>query len=142
MLLLLVAVQAVNKVVQPIILTILEDNMPWINLDSLQQLSQIEMLSAIKPQIIFKHSTRCSVSVMIKNRLEKENWEEVSANFYYLDLLNYREISNAVAEKFKVHHESPQVLVVKNGECIYDESHLGITFEELVENIDELKINN
>ena len=54
-------------------------------------------------------------------------------DFYYLDLLNYRSISSTIAEKFQVHHESPQVLLIKNGECIYDESHYGIMMDELVE---------
>jgi bacillithiol system protein YtxJ len=53
--------------------------------------------------------------------------------FYYLDLLNYRAISNAIAEKFSVYHESPQILLIKNGECNYDESHGGIQMEEIVE---------
>lgn len=107
--------------------------MAWIALQHLQQLTQIEEASVLKPQIIFKHSTRCSVSVMIKNRLEKENFDEIDADFYYLDLLNHRAISNNIAERFNVYHESPQILVIKNAACVYDESHLAITFDDLVE---------
>ena len=59
-----------------------------------------------------------------------------SLDFYYLDLLNYRQISSAIAEKFHVHHESPQVLLIKNGACTYDESHYGIMMDELLEQAD------
>lgn len=116
--------------------------MAWKNLEQLSQLEEIAAQSVAKPQIIFKHSTRCSVSVMVKNKLEGENFEEVKADFYYLDLLSYREISNAIAQKFHVYHESPQVLVIKNGESVYDESHLAITFDDLVENCFVQEIKN
>jgi bacillithiol system protein YtxJ len=65
-------------------------------------------------------------------RLERSE-APTSIQFYYLDLLNYRAISNAIAEKFSVYHESPQILLIKNGECNYDESHSGIQMEEIVE---------
>ncbi len=65
-------------------------------------------------------------------RLERTE-APTSIQFYYLDLLNYRTISNAIAEKFSVYHESPQILLIKNGECTYDESHGGIRMEEIVE---------
>jgi bacillithiol system protein YtxJ len=65
-------------------------------------------------------------------RLERSE-APTSIQFYYLDLLNYRAISNAIAEKFSVYHESPQILLIKNGECNYDESHGGIQMEEIVE---------
>jgi bacillithiol system protein YtxJ len=65
-------------------------------------------------------------------RLERSE-APTSIQFYYLDLLNYRAISNAIAEKFSVYHESPQILLIKNGECYYDESHGGIQMEEIVE---------
>lgn len=116
--------------------------MPWINITSLNQLAEIEQASIAKPQIIFKHSTRCSVSVMVKNRLDKEDFGEIIADFYYLDLLNYREISNKIAEVFHVHHESPQILIIKNKECVYDESHLAITFDDIVDNVTTPLINH
>ncbi len=106
--------------------------MNWIPLTDLNQLETIQDLSFTTPQVIFKHSTTCSISKMSLARLERSE-APTSIQFYYLDLLNYRAISNAIAEKFSVYHESPQILLIKNGECNYDESHGGIQMEEIVE---------
>ena len=108
--------------------------MNWIQLNSLQQLDEIRQKSKDKPQVIFKHSTRCSVSSMAKNRLERKEFPK-EADFYYLDLIANRNISSQIEEDFKVYHESPQVLVIKSGECIYDESHSGINMEEIKEQV-------
>jgi len=107
--------------------------MNWIPLTGIHQLDEIVLLSSQKPQLIFKHSTRCSISMVVKSRLEKSDNPE-NIDCYYLDLLNYRDISNRIADMFNVHHESPQVLLIKNGECIYDESQMGITMDEILSN--------
>lgn len=108
--------------------------MTWNDLLSSRQLDDIISLSHQRPQVIFKHSTRCSISNTAWNRLKKaENLE--GADLYYLDLLAHRPLSSQIAETLDVHHESPQVLVIKNGKCVYDESHLGITPGELQEQI-------
>jgi bacillithiol system protein YtxJ len=104
--------------------------MSWIDLQQVEQLNEIERASFERTQVIFKHSTRCSISTMAKSRLDKEAFP-ASADFYYLDLIAHRNISNEIADKFKVWHESPQVLVIKNGDCIYDESHMGINWQGL-----------
>ena len=106
--------------------------MDWISLNSSAQLADIKEKSKNKAQLIFKHSTRCSISSMAKNRLERETPPE-NVDFYYLDLISFRELSTKIAEEFSVFHESPQVILIKNGECIYDESHGGIQMEEIVE---------
>lgn len=106
--------------------------MNWINLEAEQQLAAIKTLSYSKPQLIFKHSTRCSISVMAKNRLDREPATNL-IDSYYLDLLSHRDISNKIAESFGVVHESPQVLLIKNGECTYEESHTGINMTEILE---------
>lgn len=106
--------------------------MEWIHLTSEEQLQQIIEKSGAKPQVIFKHSTRCSISGVALQRLQKNQLPE-DIDFYYLDLLSYRGLSNTIASKFSVHHESPQVLVVKEGQCVYDESHLGISMDEIIE---------
>lgn len=106
--------------------------MNWIPLTTEAQFEQLLERSANKPQVIFKHSTRCSTSSMVLSRLERTNAPE-NIDFYFLDLLAYRALSGKIAEKLKVYHESPQVLLIKNGECIYDESHMGITMDELTE---------
>ena len=106
--------------------------MDWIEITNESQLGDVKNLSKAKPQLIFKHSTRCSISSMAKYRLEK-GIVPVEIDFYYLDLIKHRNISQKVAEEFDVSHESPQVLLIKNGQCIYDESHSGITMNEIVE---------
>lgn len=106
--------------------------MNWINLNELDQLATIKEASFAKPQVIFKHSTTCSISKMAFSRFERAEAPD-TIDFYYLDLLNYRNISAAVADVFQVHHESPQVVLIKNGACIYDESHYGIMMDDLIE---------
>lgn len=104
--------------------------MNWIPLQEEKQLEEIVTNSNIIPQVIFKHSTRCAVSSMAKNRLDRKE-APAGIRFYLLDLIKYRNISNKVASDFGVSHESPQVLVINNGECIYNESHSGIIFDEI-----------
>lgn len=104
--------------------------MNWIPLTDQAQLESISKTSFEKPQIIFKHSTRCSISSMALNRLERDS-EPTNADFYFLDLIKFRTISTAISEQFNVFHESPQILVIKNGECTYDESHQGIQMNEI-----------
>lgn len=108
--------------------------MNWIKLTSAEQLTEIKERSNSKPQVIFKHSTRCSVSSMAKNRLERSEPPQ-NADFYYLDLIAYRSISNQIADEFQVYHESPQVLVIKNGACVYDESHSAISMDEISDQV-------
>ncbi|GAO44270.1 bacillithiol system redox-active protein YtxJ [Flavihumibacter petaseus] len=108
--------------------------MNWIDLTASTQLGEIKARSFQQPQVIFKHSTRCSISSMAKSRLERSTPPE-GADFYYLDLIRYREVSNETAETFRVWHESPQVIVLRNGEVLYDESHSGINMDEIAETI-------
>lgn len=104
--------------------------MNWITLRSESQLEDILKNSTRRPQVIFKHSTRCSTSALVKNRLERAPAPQ-DVDFYFLDLLNYRPVSNKIAESFRIEHESPQVLIIRHGKCIYDESHLGISMDEI-----------
>lgn len=106
--------------------------MNWIPLTDFSGLEEIKVRSHTRPQLLFKHSTRCSISHMAKARLDRGPISD-NIDYHYLDLLNYREISNKIAEDFQVHHESPQVLLIVNGECVYDESHNGILPEEIAE---------
>ena len=108
--------------------------MNWISLTDEQQIETIKEQSRRQPAIIFKHSTRCAISAMAKSRLEREQAPEGAA-VYYLDLIKYRNISNRIATDFHVHHESPQVLLIKNGECTYEESHNGISMDDIAAQI-------
>lgn len=104
----------------------------WISLQSIQQVEDIEKRSREIPCIIFKHSSRCSISTVAQYRLEGD-WDlpAEAAELYFLDLIAHRDVSNFIAEKFQVYHESPQILVIRDGECTYDASHLDITVDEL-----------
>jgi bacillithiol system protein YtxJ len=106
--------------------------MNWITLTNEAQLEELVNRSYSTPQVIFKHSTRCGTSAMVLSRLEKSAVPS-DMDFYFLDLLRHRDVSNRIAEQFSVHHESPQVLLIRNGECIYDESHMAIRMEDLAE---------
>lgn len=106
--------------------------MNWIQLNSDHQLDELIRASDNQPQVIFKHSTRCNISTMAKSRLERAGLPG-HVPFYYLDLLSHRPISNKIAELFSVEHESPQVLVIKSGKCIYAESHSGIHMDEILQ---------
>lgn len=100
----------------------------WHALTSGEQLENIKAESEAQPIIIFKHSTSCSISATAKNRLERQ-WDDAgleNVKPYYLDLLSYRSISNQIAATFEVRHESPQLLLIRNGECTSDWSHMGI----------------
>jgi bacillithiol system protein YtxJ len=111
-----------------------EKVLPWIFLTSVDQLEEIARKSFEKPQILFKHSTRCSISSISMNKFVKNySIAQEDADLYYLDLLNYREVSNEVGYKFQIMHQSPQVLVIKNGEAIYDASHYAIQTDKILE---------
>ena len=104
--------------------------MNWTKLVSKEQLESIQKESQNHPVVIFKHSTSCSISKASLARLER-NWKVddlPEVPLYLLDLLSYRDISNAIAKTFQVHHESPQVLIIKNGQSVYDKSHFDIDF--------------
>ncbi|EHQ28507.1 bacillithiol system redox-active protein YtxJ [Mucilaginibacter paludis] len=105
--------------------------MNWTLLESADQLDTIKQNSG--NSIIFKHSTRCSISMMAKKRFEQD-WDSLpkDVSLYFLDLIKHRELSNRIATDFKVHHESPQLLLIKDGECILDQSHGEISVDEAV----------
>ena len=107
-------------------------NVNWVLLTELSQLDEIKEESKDKPVMILKHSTRCSVSLMAKNGLDR-SWdiEDNQLKTYYLDLLKYRPISNEIAATFDIHHQSPQVLIIKEGKCIYTATHSEIDSREI-----------
>ena len=96
----------------------------WIELTGSQELNALVDASYSKPQLIFKHSMTCGVSGMTKRRFESEagnNAERLA--FHLLVIQKNRELSKQVAVQFQVRHESPQVLIVKNGTVIAHASH-------------------
>jgi bacillithiol system protein YtxJ len=103
----------------------------WIELTDLGQLNEIMELSHQQPVAIFKHSTRCSISRMALKQFENEFDLEGSVTPYFLDLINHRDISNEIATRFEVYHQSPQLLLIKEGKSVYDTSHSDIDALEL-----------
>lgn len=100
--------------------------MNWILLENNAQIEEIVELSKTKLVLVFKHSTRCIVSKMaLKNFESHFKFDELIAT-YFLDLLENRNLSNAIASRFCVVHQSPQIIVIKNGKSIYDASHENI----------------
>ena len=114
-----------------------EKVLPWIPLNSAAQLSLIEKKSKTKPQFIFKHSTRCGISKMVINQfISAYGITENQADLYFLDLLSYRDVSNEVGYKFQVIHQSPQLLVIKNGITVAHASHGAINEIDLSKYVD------
>lgn len=105
---------------------------PWKKLQELNQLIEIEEESKQIPVLIFKHSTRCGISRMALNRFEKNfDIEPGKINVYFLDLLAHRDISNEIAQRFRVFHESPQILLIKDGKAVFHASHSQIDATDL-----------
>jgi bacillithiol system protein YtxJ len=112
----------------------------WLPLETFEAIERIKTRSFEVPCLIFKHSTRCNICTIAKYRLEDDwDFEPPEMEAYYLDVLLFRPVSLQIADTFQVHHESPQVLLIVNGECIYDASQLDITFEELREGLTATK---
>jgi bacillithiol system protein YtxJ len=105
-----------------------ETYLSWTPLVSLEEINTIKEISKNQSVLIFKHSTSCGISRMVIKQFESLfNEETKQLKVYYLDLLSYREISSKLAEVFQVVHQSPQLLVIKNGISVYDSSHYEIT---------------
>ena len=98
----------------------------WNPLSSIEQLDEIKDVSSEKKVLIFKHSTRCGISSMVLKQFEQKFQPDENTMLYFLDLLRHRDISNAIADRFNVTHQSPQLLVIENGVCTQHASHSGI----------------
>ena len=108
---------------------------PWQPLTQSEQLAELVRESYEQPVIIFKHSTSCSISAAAKGKVERQ-WADAGlgdTKLYYLDLLRFRPVSNEIAEKFGVRHESPQLLLIQDGECRYDASHMSIRLNDVAQ---------
>lgn len=112
-----------------------ESKINWIPLTDLGQLDEIVTLSNEKPVVIFKHSTRCSISRFALKQFENEFDLDDKVVPYFLDLIEHRDISGEIANRFNVVHQSPQLLLIKGGKAVYDVSHSDIDAGELKEKI-------
>ncbi len=103
-----------------------KSNFPWIALNNVAQLDEIQHQTA-KILVIFKHSTRCGISSNVLRKFENMHQNRIDgATFYLLDLLNYRPISAEIAERFRITHQSPQIIVIENGKVKVHASHYNI----------------
>ncbi len=111
--------------------------MNWNHLNSMPELEAALKVSQEKPVILFKHSTRCSISSNALSRLERK-WESTTdekVHLYLLDLIRHRQISDEISVQTGVEHESPQLIVLHKGRILYQASHNGIAYEEILESL-------
>lgn len=107
-------------------------NVPWNQLTEVETLDEIARISHEQPVAILKHSTRCGISRMVLKQFEQDyNLEKDKVKLYFLDLLNHREISNKIASKFNIPHESPQLIIIKDGKVVHDASHSAVSADSL-----------
>jgi bacillithiol system protein YtxJ len=115
----------------------------WSAIREIEDIQQIDQWSHEKPCLIYKHSTRCSISSVAMNRLEK-GWDLTTEEVvpFYLDLIAHRAVSDFIATHYGVQHESPQVLLIHQGQCVYHNSHLGISARAIKKMIGEIPAAN
>lgn len=116
--------------------------MNWNKLTQKAQIDDLVTESQKRPVLIFKHSTSCSISAMALSRMERK-WNDTEAGDlkpYYLDLLVNRDLSNEIASRFGVRHQSPQALLISKGESVYDASHSDISFAEITEQVSAINV--
>lgn len=111
----------------------------WTPISNIADLNQVDKASQGKPVMLFKHSVTCGISSGAKYRLESD-WENLSSDIpcYYLDLLSHRDVSNAIAERYNVVHQSPQILIISEGESVYDTSHHNISVGDINSAVERL----
>jgi bacillithiol system protein YtxJ len=108
-----------------------KSNFPWKHFSNEISIQELIIESKEKPVLIFKHSTRCSISSMALSRFERDWDSSKEVSLYYLDLLNFRDLSNSIAHSLHVAHQSPQVILINRNEVIYQASHNGIDALEI-----------
>jgi bacillithiol system protein YtxJ len=108
--------------------------MRWNPLTSIGELEEVIKLSESIPVLILKHSTRCGISSIVLARLERFWKDEDDKKIvpYFLNLIQYRDVSNEIENRFGIMHESPQVLLIKNGKCVYSATHSDINYADIM----------
>jgi bacillithiol system protein YtxJ len=112
--------------------------MEWTPLESAAQLKTIQEESNTGPVLVFKHSTRCSISTTVLGRLNRAAGFSKPINAWFLDLIAHRDLSNALATQYDIEHESPQVLILRNGKAVEALSHFDIQPTEINRILDAL----
>ena len=104
----------------------------FFTLNKMEQFEEIDAVSQSKPVVLFKHSTRCIISRTALKQFDAEfNYPEEKIVWFLLDLLNHRDLSNEIASRYNVVHQSPQIVVIKNGKAVFNESHDSISADDL-----------
>lgn len=111
-----------------------KEDVKYFQLDKMEQFDEIDEISKTKPVVLFKHSTRCSISRMALKQFDAEfNYPEEKIDWYLLDLLHHRDLSNEIAHRYNVVHQSPQIVVIRNGKAVFNASHDSIAAENLIQ---------
>ena len=95
-------------------------------LESTERLAELFESSNEKPVVLFKHSVTCPISADVYNEVSNAD-----AEINLVVVQSARNISNAIAERTGIRHQSPQALVLKNGKAVYHASHYDVTAEEI-----------
>ena len=104
-----------------------QQTLNWFTIKSKDQLQELDRLSKEKLMVIFKHSSSCPISKMVFKRFQKEaDFEDEKADLFYVNVLDQRDISNAIAEHYGVLHQSPQLIIIKNEDVVHHASHSAI----------------
>lgn len=104
----------------------------FFTLNKIEQFDEIDAISHTKPVVLFKHSTRCIISRTVLKQFDNDfQFPEEKIDWYLLDLLNHRDLSNEIASRYNVFHQSPQIVVIKNGKAVFNESHESISVDDL-----------
>jgi len=113
----------------------------WNRVISKDEIDQATEISHNSLVFIFKHSTSCGTSSMVLNRLENIS-QPKNSKWYFVDLLSFRDVSNYISEKFEIRHESPQLIVLKDGKCVGHASHISISLAFVNELTQDLQIQD
>ncbi|MBP6127534.1 bacillithiol system redox-active protein YtxJ [Flavobacterium sp.] len=110
----------------------IKETAKFYTLDKMEQFDEIDEISQTKLVVLFKHSTKCSISRMALKQFDAEfNYPEEKIDWYLLDLLNHRDLSNEIASRYNVMHQSPQIIVIRNEKAVFNASHDSISAEDL-----------
>jgi bacillithiol system protein YtxJ len=105
---------------------------------TLEDLDRAIASSKAAPMFLYKHSLTCGSSAYALDQLTRLAASDVSAPIHLVPVQNARDVSNAIAERFGLRHESPQLILVEDGAVRWQTSHFGITADRAREALQAL----
>lgn len=102
----------------------------FIKLDSTESLDELFQKSHETPVLVFKHSVTCPISAEVYREVSA-----VEADVNLIVVQSARSISNAIAERTGIRHESPQAIILKDGMPVYHASHFDVTADDVYEKL-------